>query len=148
MREIEFRGWDKKRNEMIFYPNWYTLYDSHVLVFDDDPNPSYIDESDVERDIELMEFTGLVDKNGTRIFENDIATDGRSTVQIAWMDTHGWGCKVLSPNGLSQGLTFPLWQWDNCGKNGSRQLTVIGNIHDKEVIGNIFDNPELPEVMA
>ena len=32
------------------------------------------------------------------------------------------------------GLTFPLWQWDKCEKNGNREL---------EVIGNVWEHPEL-----
>lgn len=50
---------------------------------------------------------------------------------------HQWGAEILESNSaLSKGLIFPLWQYGNCEENGNREL---------EVIGNIFDNPELLE---
>lgn len=79
----------------------------------------------------LGQFTGFKD-----LYQDDICTDGQCTVQIVWMDTHAWGCKVLKGCALSRGCSFPLWQWDNCPRNNFMELTKIGNIHD---------NPELME---
>lgn len=83
------------------------------------------------------EYTGLIDKNGNKIFEGDICFDDVATVQIVWIDDHfQWGCKVLkkSSGANTVGLVFPLWQWNNCEMNGNRQLEILGNIHN---------NPEL-----
>jgi len=49
-REIEFRYWDKTFKNMKFYPD---IYDSKLAG-------------------ELMQYTGLKDKNGVKIFEGDI----------------------------------------------------------------------------
>lgn len=83
----------------------------------------------------VCQYTGLTDKNGRKIFEGDICKDGDNVVRILWNDKHQWGVEILKTNNvLSKGLIFPLWQYDNCKENGYRTL---------EVIGNIFDNPEL-----
>lgn len=61
--------------------------------------------------------------------------DGDNIVRILWNDKHQWGVEISkTDNVLSKGLIFPLWQYDNCKENGYRTL---------EIIGNIFDNPEL-----
>ena len=85
----------------------------------------------------VCQYTGLTDKNGRKIFEGDICKDSENIVRILWNDKHQWGVEILkTDNVLSRGLIFPLWQYDNCKENGYRTL---------EVIGNIFDNPELLE---
>lgn len=78
----------------------------------------------------LCQSTGLTDKNNVRIFENDIILAG----------FYKWKCKVV---------------WDNenarfiCYTNDKDVKIVYVGMVDKdnksalEVIGNIFDNPEL-----
>ncbi|MEH2957816.1 YopX family protein [Candidatus Merdisoma sp. JLR.KK006] len=83
----------------------------------------------------VCQYTGLTDKGGRKIFEGDICKDGDNIVRIFWSDKHQWSVEISKTEyALSRGLTFPLWQYDNCEKNGYRTL---------EIIGNIFDNPEL-----
>lgn len=83
----------------------------------------------------VCQYTGLTDKNGGKIFEGDICRDSDNIVRILWNDKHQWGVEISkTDNVLSRGLVFPLWQYDNCKENGHRTL---------EVIGNIFDNPDL-----
>lgn len=83
----------------------------------------------------VCQYTELTDENVREIFEGDICKDGDNVVRILWNDKHQWGVEILkTDNVLSKGLIFPLWQYDNCKENGYRTL---------EVIGNIFDNPEL-----
>ncbi len=85
----------------------------------------------------VCEYTGLTDKNDRKIFEWDICKDSDNVVCILWNDKHQWGVEISKTDSvLSKGLIFPLWQYNNCKENGYRTL---------EVIGNIFDNPELLE---
>lgn len=81
--------------------------------------PSYFNEIDPET---IGEYTWLNDKNGTRIFEGDIVEAYGRQMQIV-MDRAMWKMKTLQGN-LS-------WAWVNADKS--------------EVIGNIYDNPELLE---
>ena len=65
MREIKFRAWDKRDNEM-FYSSMYQ--DKTSMVFG---LSSFLAEcSDIEET--LMQSTGLKDKNGVEIYNGDI----------------------------------------------------------------------------
>lgn len=81
----------------------------------------------------VSQYTGLTDKNGTRIFEGDVLsghlddlfTKDESRYEVVWYD-YGWHIK--SGNGF----------FDTMEQNWVNMLL--------EVIGNIYDNPELLEV--
>lgn len=68
------------------------------------------------------QFTGLTDKNATKIFEGDIVKYSNGYGHIAWAELHvAFMC--VEENG-------EYWEW-------------ISNMYDIEVVGNIHDNPEL-----
>ena len=70
----------------------------------------------------VCQYTGLTDKNGRKIFEGDIVKIGLEHYEV-W-----WNCD-------SSSITLS-------SKNESRGLYLSHN-ETVEVIGNIFDNPEL-----
>lgn len=76
----------------------------------------------------LMQSTGLKDKNGVEIFEGDVLT---SNVQP---------CKMVNPIKDGYGVV--------CFENGMFKLgaiSLVTFIIKMEVIGNIYENPELLE---
>ena len=82
----------------------------------------------------VCQYTGLTDKNGRKIFEGDIVryTDeviGKEKVdEVKYNETHSAFCRLHK------------------GKMGLQYLFIDECIANKcEVIGNIFDNPELLE---
>lgn len=81
----------------------------------------------------IGQYTGLRDKNGTRIFEGDICRNTK-TGEIVSVKWHG---------------TMAGYVWSK-PRNDNKNLYDFGElfrVYDKyEVIGNIHDNPELLEV--
>ena len=135
MREINFRAWHIKDKVMTMVDELH-FPQGGIMVFDGCCYRGW-----EGKDMVIMQYTGLKDKNGVKIYDGDLCEDesinNGGYLEVVWNDKHCWGCKVHDKSHvLSNGLTFPLWQWDRCKENAFRQLTVIGNI---------YDNPELIE---
>ena len=130
-REIKLKAWDKANNKWLNLISVLISNDGSVMSVQDIDGEIY-----GPHQVDLVRYTGKSDISGKEIYDKNIAKDEAGTVvQIIWTDHHQWGCTVIkSKTVLSMGKTFPLWHWDNCEKNGYRQL---------EVIGNIYENPEL-----
>jgi len=66
MREIKFRAWDKKGNNMVF-----PLFPKHIQYAEDYTGfaSGRIDDGVFEDSFEIMQYTGLKDKNGKEIYE-------------------------------------------------------------------------------
>lgn len=80
------------------------------------------------------QFTGLTDKNGTKIFEHDI-------VRCDFNSAPPMNGKVVFENGA-----FGLrWKHHGSGVENFAAFECICNV-DFTIIGNVFDNPELCEV--
>lgn len=80
----------------------------------------------------ICQCTGLRDKNGKRIWENDIVKDENDNFYKAfWQDNYyqfSWVC--IESDKLPIGAKWDLWNIKS---------------FEIEVIGNTFDNPELLE---
>lgn len=95
----------------------------------------------------LCQFTGLTDKNGKRVWENDILrgyqypyrSDGNDNyfAEVTWFEN----CPAF---GI---YTFKNPKSNVCGiSEGNTEFMENWNSEDWEVIGNIFDNADLLEV--
>jgi uncharacterized phage protein (TIGR01671 family) len=130
MREIKYRAWEKTRKIM-----GYTDKDLRV---DLDSDGEYVCNSQFDfEDYELMEYTGIKDKNGKEVYESDIlkvpsAEDNLfEIVEVYWSDKEA--------------------AWYATGKESDDSLSAFINDgfnpeDNGEVIGNAFENPELLEV--
>lgn len=117
MRDIKFRAWNKKYKEM-YYPKDMRLTFTSVVnkgfdvsVIKNESSVNFVSEI-----LELMQYTGLKDKNGKEIYEGDILM-GNNAVR--------WDKNLLQWE-TSDGLM--LWAY--------RKDWL-------EIIGNIYETPEL-----
>lgn len=113
MREIKFRAYHKPSETMI------EVYDLALRIGVINQGNDYMPFSEIE----LMQYTGLRDKNGKEIYEGDV-------VKGLYRDETG----VVGYEFSSFHVT------DQDGDNllfDKQMLTEI------EIIGNIYDNPEL-----
>lgn len=123
MREIKFRIWCKQNETMKTVSKigfdegklWYVEDEDH------ETQPPYFEDDD---DWVLMQYTGLKDKNGKEIFEGDIVTGKGIQGVIKWIPEH---CGFLIHEEI--GYTFI-----NAGNAPETNY---------EIIGNIYENPEL-----
>ena len=122
----KFRAWAEEGKVM--YYDVYTFKDDTLLLkydefaFDEVPASDFI----------LMQSTGLKDKNGKEIFEGDVVKYevGRNTVteEVAYdKNFAGFGVRDADTDII---FTF-------------LQLADVVDLSSFEVIGNIYQNPEL-----
>jgi len=136
-REIKFRAWDLNKKVMVYdgdtkwepkaYPVLVTNKGISYCIKKD-----YKSEDDFEfdvnawNDIELMENTGLHDKNGKEVFEGDIVkTYDGDLFEIFWNENHA-------------GLSFKRLTGI---RNGEMTWHIL--LFGGEVVGNIYENPNL-----
>ena len=122
MREIRFRAWDKIEKKM-----------SESFTFSDCYNMGIGEGVRVHQTFylgwcDIMQFTGLKDKNGKEIYEGDIlrSIHNRDVYDdvIVWRD-FSWYGKLLNAEPL--------------------EMTPLTDFNESkcEIIGNIYENPEL-----
>lgn len=143
MREIKFRAWDKEQKDLFevvainykkkrVYSSWNDLDGKNLY-------------AEFDQAV-LMQCTGSKDKNGVEIFEGDIVRgeDLFSPIgiyEIAWNDyIKGWAYK----NHDISDSSYP----DEVKKRGFVFSGALFTKTNVEVIGNIFENPELWEVQS
>ena len=142
MRELKFRVWDKRFKQFIDDKN----YESDEIIFAWTPF-GILSPKDYQNDIEIQQFTGLKDKNNKDIYEGDIVAFTEWGVPESWVHNYlNSGPKIVKWS-LNAGGDYPFAGFTfikyNAGDFDIGVLVDCMNIQHCEVIGNIFENPEL-----
>lgn len=115
MREIKFRAWDIRNRKIVYNVGIY---------FEDGTNNRVIGpDSSIIYNAEVMQFTGLKDSNGKEIWEGDKYKWRKETGTIVFEE----GCFMCKPDKFPEEHLYELYSMQN----------------DIEVIGNVYENPEL-----
>lgn len=141
MRDIKFRVWDKNNRKMILAENILKIcflgkgHTPNLIVYTDRKINHFeeIRERDKKycNEFELLQYTGLKDKNEKEIFEGDIFVHNNHKFEVVWDSTRFIG---LDNDRSGKGYCCYV---DSHYKAGSSSI---------EVIGNIYENPELLEM--
>jgi uncharacterized phage protein (TIGR01671 family) len=123
-REIKFRYWDG--DEMIKWDDFF--FSDMSAVTDYSGDFSYIEQD------KLKQFTGRTDKNGTEIYEGDILSD-RWKVEVYKNDEGTFMVKFHVNPEINRPISLKKYL---LGRENAGTLE-----RDCEIIGNIFENPEL-----
>lgn len=126
----KYRAWDSWRKRMSVVDRIYI--DTEGVRLYDDFGEYWRDF----RDIKLMQSTGLKDKNGKELFEGDIATDGDTLGDIRNHQTLGF--YIVDKKGKERFLSGTV---DTEGFEEAKEFME----NSFEIIGNIYENPELLE---
>lgn len=132
MKTIKFRAWDKERDKMYEVDN-INFKKKLINVFEPDDIGSYC-SGNVERPfkfIELMQFTGLQDKNGKDIYEGDIlapmSNDFQPEYKGKWLVGFRDGTFIAKWENGEESHWLPYWSYDVF-----TEVEVIGNIHENK----------------
>ena len=139
MREIKFRVYNPRDNKV--------HYDITGFEYIDNGNMSgvFIDGTFfLKEEVELMQYTGLKDKNGKEIYEGDIVKvhfDKKDAYTINILNLKKSVNKIGKIEYIVDGFCVFI---EKFGEN-IYPLSFFGDeiINQLEVIGNIYDNPEL-----
>ena len=122
MRVIKFRAWDKTLNKI---HSWSTIENHFTLEELLDTNF-----------FEAMQYTGLKDKNGTEIYDGDYIRYSMRTINGS-IYTHV--CRVFQ----HESGTWRIEGYHEDNHSYETKGTVYAAHLICEVIGNIYENPEL-----
>ena len=115
MEEIKLRAWDKGSERML---------DVIIINFNDDQvflSDGFIDGWFSFEEVEIMRYTGLIDKNGKKIYEGDVFFIGN---EFRYEDFEAGVFFTYKKNGWQQESLYYF-----CSTSS---VEIVGNIHEKE----------------
>lgn len=120
MREIKFRAWDR------FKQRWsnYKINDDTVYFMDKNTGVWYGSYNKRYKDFNLMQCTGLKDMRGKEIYEGDIVTLYNGKYKV-----------IFNSKEARFVLNDAFFEMDIPFTNNNNERM--------EIVGNIYENPEL-----
>lgn len=144
MKKIKFRAWDKCNERMVEPRNILKIcmsrlnQEPYLIVYLKKwmNENREIKESDKSytNEFELMQYTGIKDKNGAEIYEGDIVEFRPWNGE----ETENYIVKFISDDASFRGIKEK--------KSSIKVLSLINSEQGLKIIGNISENPELLEV--
>lgn len=127
----KFRAYDSSSYKRMYQPDEVMVGNGDIWIIDED---SCDNEWIVNNDLHLMQSTGVFDDECREIFEGDIlgveSDEGTLNVNVFWDEEHA------------------LFMFESKQHNEKEALAELleDNSYPFEILGNIYENPELFEV--
>ena len=126
-REHLYKAKRKGSNKEWIEGYYAKIGDRHFILTAFGANKGFTDFVEINSDT-VCEYTGLQDKNGKKIFEGDI---------VQCLETEC--CGYISWDDEETGFYFMVLLEDG----GYEEEHLYDYVDELEIIGNVFDNPEL-----
>jgi uncharacterized phage protein (TIGR01671 family) len=124
MRKIKFRAWHVEKKKMFAIDEIdFRVKTVSEFIPNHPTNRTGYDEYAFYELSPLMQFTGLYDKNGKEIWEGDVINGNLGNLMIDFECGSFVAVRIKNP-----GIKFEIKNF---------------NMKEKEVLGNIYENPEL-----
>lgn len=136
MRPIKFRAWNHTDEKMIYPEQYESTYQQEIPPFRKVRGVQDFWFMSLSHEWELQQFTGLLDKNGKEIYEGDIL--------------RGYDDESVDGHIIYKYELLGIVEWDN--ERGrwivrdfpsDEVFELYDYIGADEVIGNIYEHPEL-----
>lgn len=145
-REIKFRAWDSYSKSFITMELSDDPWECAVLTKPEDTDLLYQPRERHELKLDWEQFTGLHDKNGVEIYEGDIITRNSGGLM-------GDGEPIYTGKIAFRRLSFMV-VYSSVKVQNTDLVEVVEheghlvNSSELEVIGNVYENPELLEAQS
>lgn len=150
--DIEFRAWDEQAKAMHkdfqfirsgAEGNDWIVFTSDRQPLDSKPHP--FENPYFQQQLKVMQYTGLKDKNGKKIFEGDLL---RFPAQTKWEEENYTAYEVFFHDGDMAGGEGIGYRMCRCHHHGNIAGSYIHSflpkfVSDMVIAGNIHENPEL-----
>ncbi len=145
-REIKFRDRDKESKKIFNLTNISFMKNSNNRAIERGCEgywgDNHRDKFSLD-DIELMQYTGLKDSKGVEIYEGDIVKNDNDVNLVIYFDDKECGFRQSTNFKNPKIVNAPLYPQDRKRFNEPQYTNLPLNFNGKEVIGNIYENPEL-----
>lgn len=156
-RVIKFRAWDRKRKRMYEVLHLHMKGDFNNNDWATVKGYDIIEQKDIHlqiqpKDCVLMQFTGLLDKNGKEIYEGDIIAvkfHPHYVERVSWVGEPDATAEVfwdlnafrLKAKGQEDNRYADFFDFVSSEVYGYKMCDI--SYENTEIIGNIYENPQL-----